>query len=340
MIDNYNVFCTLFNSNYLDKGLTLYNSLKKNCGFFKLYVFAFDDKTCNILNDLHLDNLIVIPLSDFEDDKLLKVKEQRSTAEYCWTCTPSTILYVLDKYHEGICTYIDADMFFYSDPEPIFREMREQGKSVVIVEHRFPEKSKNKKNRVHGRYCVEFNTFLNDENGRKCLLWWRDSCLKKCHYSKKPDECVGDQTYLEEFETRFKGVLSTSVLGAGVAPWNAKNYYFFWKNNRLMIKNKSISSEIIFYHFQNVRYLPFGLVNINSGTNSSFVKKNVYIPYLTEIEKVRSFLKNSYSFIFLRKKSLYKNRILAFIQNYLMPFKIKNFNNIVNIRRIQHDTVQ
>lgn len=340
MIRNCNVFCTLFNSKYLDKGLVLYHSIKNCCQDFKLYVFAFDNLTYNVLVDLKLDNLVVIPLFDFEDNDLLEVKKSRSSAEYCWTCTPATISYVLEKYHEEICTYVDADMFFYCDPRPIFEEMIDKNKSVVIVEHRFPKKNKEKKCRIHGKYCVEFNTFVNNSSGLACLRWWKKSCLEKCHYSKKQSECVGDQTYLEEFETRFDGVLSSSIIGAGVAPWNTKNYFFSQENDKLVVKDKCGSSNIIFYHFQNVRYLPFGLVNTNSGTNSSFVKNFIYKPYLLEIEKTRSFLHDTYGISFEKKKAVYKNPVLAFIQNYIMPFKIKNFNNIINLRRLKNDSMQ
>ena len=45
------VFCTLFDSYYLDKGLTLYHSLKKVSDQFKLYIFCFDDSSYEVLKD-------------------------------------------------------------------------------------------------------------------------------------------------------------------------------------------------------------------------------------------------------------------------------------------------
>ena len=48
------VFCTLFDSYYLDKGLTLYHSLKKVSDQFKLYIFCFDDSSYEVLKDLKL----------------------------------------------------------------------------------------------------------------------------------------------------------------------------------------------------------------------------------------------------------------------------------------------
>jgi hypothetical protein len=44
-------FCTLFDKNYLSRGIALYNSLAENCGEFHLYIFAFDETSGRILNE-------------------------------------------------------------------------------------------------------------------------------------------------------------------------------------------------------------------------------------------------------------------------------------------------
>ena len=68
---------------------------------------------------MKLNKATIISLKEFEDEELLRIKPSRSIAEYCWTCTSSTILYVLEKYKVESCTYLDADLFFYSSPSPI-----------------------------------------------------------------------------------------------------------------------------------------------------------------------------------------------------------------------------
>ena len=115
--------CTLFNVNYLDKGLALYESLENVSNNFVLYVLAMDDKCYEILSDLKLPHIIPIKLIDFENEDLLKVKPTRSIGEYCWTCSSNLIRYVIDTYKPEYCTYIDADLFFYSDPYQIIEEM-------------------------------------------------------------------------------------------------------------------------------------------------------------------------------------------------------------------------
>ena len=44
-----NIYCTLFDSNYLDKGLVLYHSLCACEPDFRLYVFAFDERCREVL---------------------------------------------------------------------------------------------------------------------------------------------------------------------------------------------------------------------------------------------------------------------------------------------------
>ena len=60
-------FCTLFDSNYLDKGLALYASMKKCMENFKLYILAMDEKCCEILSNMKLLNVVVISQKEFEE---------------------------------------------------------------------------------------------------------------------------------------------------------------------------------------------------------------------------------------------------------------------------------
>ena len=51
---NDNVFCTLFNNSYLDKGLVLIDSLEQYAKDYKLYIFAMDQKTFDQWVSYHL----------------------------------------------------------------------------------------------------------------------------------------------------------------------------------------------------------------------------------------------------------------------------------------------
>ena len=174
-------FCTLFDSHYFSRGIAMYESLADVCDDFHIYVFAFDDASLQALRSLRYPHMTVISLAEFEDDELLRVKPTRSIAEYCWTCTSSTILYVLEKYYVNQCTYLDADLFFFNSPEVLLEEMGDP--SILITGHRYtPKYDKAKKS---GTYCVQFISFKKDKRGLAALHWWRERCLEWCYARKK-----------------------------------------------------------------------------------------------------------------------------------------------------------
>src|SRR5688500_636594 len=128
-------YCTLFDSYYLSRGLAMYRSLSKHCPDFHFYIFAFDKTSDTILRQLALRNVTVISLDEFEDERLLAVKSDRSKGEYCWTCTSSTIYYCITQFNLEHCTYIDADLYFFSNPNVLVDEMGDN--AVLITEHRY-----------------------------------------------------------------------------------------------------------------------------------------------------------------------------------------------------------
>ena len=67
-------FCTLFDSFYLTRGVAMYQSLEKTGIDFHLYIFAFDDASFKILNQLNFKHATIISLKEFENEKLLEVK--------------------------------------------------------------------------------------------------------------------------------------------------------------------------------------------------------------------------------------------------------------------------
>ena len=115
-------FCTLFDSNYLTRFVALYQSLRRHVKDFQLYAFCFDSLSYDILTKLSLPYLKLVTLKEFETPALLTAKPTRSLAEYCWTCTPHTILHTLKDSNAASCTYLDADIYFFSSPDILLKE--------------------------------------------------------------------------------------------------------------------------------------------------------------------------------------------------------------------------
>ena len=321
-------FCTLFDKNYLHKGITLYNSLFRNCLEFNLWVLCMDDTTFNVMADFKSANLKLIKMSDFEDDELLQVKKTRSAMEYCWTLTPSLPLYVLKNNPEiEVISYLDADLYFYSDPKPVFDEFGD--KSIMIIEHRFPPGLKYLE--INGIYNVQMMTFRNDMNGMKCLKWWRERCNEWCYYEAKNGK-LGDQKYLDDWITRFDGVHVLQHKGAGLAIWNIERYNITQKNNTIFVDD----DRLIFYHFHGFHLFENGM---KLGTNILYTLTNtekeiIYQPYITELKRVL----DNFNLVSMRMDI--KQQILESIFQTIAPYKSKReyliglYKNLGNVRKI------
>lgn len=248
-------FCTLFDKNYLTRGLALYRSLVNHCSTFRLWILCMDEITCDVLSRLNLDSVVLIKLSDFEDEKLVKVKPTRTAGEYCWTCTPSLPLYIFNNFPEvEMISYLDADLYFYSSPEPIFEEFGQN--SIMIIPHRFSSLREEKEKKA-GVYNVSMVTFRKDENGIACLKWWRERCLEWC-YNRYEDSKIGDQKYLDEFPKLFDNVHVLKHIGANVMDTNIKQYRLSKKSDTFYVGDV----PVIFYHFAGVKiYQPWPLFN-------------------------------------------------------------------------------
>lgn len=282
-------FCTLFDSNYAAKGWVMYQSLRKVCSQFHLYVFAFDESLANTLKRMRLPDITVIPLSDFEDEDLLRVKAERSTGEYCWTCSSSTILYCIQHYHLDHCTYLDSDLYFFSDPDVLIKEMGEA--DVLITEHRYS--SQYDQSDISGKYCVQFMTFKNTDNSLAILRWWRNECLKWC-YNRHEDGRFGDQKYLDDWTTRFNGVHVLNHLGGGVAPWNMQQYVFFQEKGQLKGRDtRGLSFDVVFFHFHALLCFKKGLVRefyAQEYELSRNARKMLYVPYISHLKRAFYFM--------------------------------------------------
>ncbi len=344
-----NTFCTLFDSNYIDKGLALYYSLERVAKPFRLYIFAFDAKSEEMLRELELEHAVIIGLGEFETPEMLAVKPDRTVAEYCWTCTPITVEYVLEKYGEECCTYIDADLYFFADPKVLLDELDENNASVLLTEHRFADTEDGRKAlKKDGKYCVEFNAFRNNAQGLEPLKWWKERCLEWCYY-RHEDDRMGDQKYLEGWTEKYEGVHELQHLGGGVAPWNIAQYTLVSADGAdntgggsdgapcIIMREKSTGKEfpLVFYHFQNIRYLNYDFVNIRSQCPEKPLKYAIYLPYLTEIERIRAMLRERFGFSVSLDKSCSGNPLYAFIQKNVMKYKIADRSDVIDLRKLR-----
>lgn len=284
-----NFFCTLFDKNYLTRGLVLYDSLVVYCRPFKIWILCMDQETHRILAKLKLQYAILIKLDDFENAGLKKARKNRTHQEYCWTCASSLLWHLFRKHPSlKLLSYLDSDLVFYSNPAPIWEEMGKN--SVLIVPHRFA--ADKTKLVVNGIYNVSLITFRNDSEGKKCLRWWKDQCLAWCYYRVEEGK-LGDQKYLDEFPKLFKKVKTLTNIGTGLAHWNIDQYHV-WKEGKIIYVD---GHPLIFFHFQGIKIpAPFFLASKSVPGPYSFKSSYwtlLYKPYIDKIyQKTNEIQKN------------------------------------------------
>lgn len=233
----------MFSSEYATRGIVMLKSLQACCTDYHLFIIAFDNPLYQYLKKQNFPNVTPISMAEFEDETLLKAKSSRTLQEYCWTCEPLSIQYCLTHYDIDNCTYLDADLYFYTNPNELVDEMGDN--DVLLTEHRYtPDVVP-----YAGRFCVQFLTIRRTENGMQILKWWCDRCLEWC-YARHEHGQYGDQVYLDVFPEKFKKVHILQNEGGGVAPWNMQQYEFYEKDSRLMIRNLASKKEypVVFFH--------------------------------------------------------------------------------------------
>ncbi|MEQ8688375.1 MAG: glycosyl transferase [Imperialibacter sp.] len=284
-----------------------------------MYVFAFDDVCYEYLKRKKPDFVTVIALAEFENDELLRIKAQRSKGEYCWTCTPATIHYAISKFNLDHCIYVDSDLFFYSDPEILVREMGE--KNVLITDHRYTKYYD--QSALCGRYCVQFMYFSNESTSLQLLEWWRDECISWC-FARFEDGKFGDQKYLDDWHN-LENVHVLQHEGGGVAPWNVQQYKIVKIADSISVVKKSdnCSSDLVFFHFHDLKLFSNGNVAL-SGHHyklGSDVKKYLYAGYVEELTVNAEKLKKEGIDVY----STVQGGRLALIRNSVVYLRIKGF---------------
>lgn len=283
-------FCTLFDSNFLSRGLALYSSLIRHAPESILYVYCFDDLSHRVLKQLALKSLVPVALDEFESAELLAIKPTRSAGEYCWTCTPHVIQHAIKQFNLPNVIYLDADLYFFESPQLLIDEWGAAGSSVLITEHRYTHRYDHA--RRFGIYCVQFMGFRSNKAGMAALGWWADRCLEWC-YAKDEDGKFGDQKYLDDWPVRFDGVHVLQHLGGGVAPWNSEQYEVLATDDatiELRELSTSQSFPLVFYHFHGFQIFNDGEIDFAPYSLGKGVKEEVYKRYLDGMREAAEIL--------------------------------------------------
>ena len=275
-------YYTYFDVNYLVKGLGLIESIRRHeSENYEIFVICLDQITQLFLDRLSYPNLTTFNMADIEqaDSPLQVAKQNRSLVEYYWSIKAAIALYLIKKKPEiGSIFYLDADLYFYSSPDPLWEAIENQ--SVLLHEHRFsPEQAFLSK---YGKYNAGMLGFRNDPAGLDILNWWRNCCLDWCH-ARLENGKFGDQLYLNLVPKGFSRVGVCENIGVGVAPWNHIKYEFSFDESGYGTVNRT---KIVFYHFHSVAFIePEIIVPSKHVTNpiAEDIIRVCFLPYFNAL---------------------------------------------------------
>lgn len=260
-------YATLFDSTYLSKGLALHQSLLQHSSEdFTLRILAMDEVCRHALAQLELSNVEVIKLDYVERSLGIQdLRAKRSWLEYCWTMASQFMFFFMRAGLREI-TYLDADLFFFSDPTVVFDTIAER--SIAITPHRFiPAKEYL---RVNGEFNVGWVTFRNTTRGFACSDYWATQVRARC---SAVIGC-GDQAYLDEWPYLYRDDLCVLPKTVNVAPWNVGN----WS----ITAGPCIDNlPVICYHFHEFQDNHDGTFRLTNYDLRDEDMQCIYQPYIT-----------------------------------------------------------
>ena len=269
------MFTTLFDRNYLLRGLTMLDSLLEQSPSSQITVLALDWETRKVLTEVRQSSRVnILSLDSLDSESLWAARRSRSYRDFCWTLSSVLCRHLLIDHDEVI--YLDADICFFNSPNDLLDLCRSG--EVAAVPHGFPQRLR--ASEVNGIFNVQWVYFAGGQ-GRDASHRWAEQCLDRCELA--PEEgIVGDQKYLDEWPDLYDSFVSIDNPGAGVAPWNHEV-----RDPRLSNGNWIVGDDtrLVFYHFHGLSISSSGSVVLSGPTYSEVrpLPRELYEEYLQRL---------------------------------------------------------
>lgn len=281
-------YCTLFDKNYLSRGLALYASLRRHHASAQVVILCLDQSTHKALSALALTAVTLVYLGDLEtyDPQLAAVRGARLPAEYYFTCKSALMRYILQHHGVTRLTYLDSDLLCFSNPLALFDAY--PNATVMLTPHRFPEYLRDREK--YGLFNAGWVSTSADAEGRRFVDWWRDLCLEYCEL-KVSGENFADQRYLDRVTAAFPRAVALSHHGVNVGPWNLAAARIEGSGSGVRVDG----DPLVFFHFHGVRRIAGKLYD--SGLHEYRVdmrprlREAIYGPYLAALRRAEDTLR-------------------------------------------------
>lgn len=267
-------YCTLFDMAYADKAIAMMRSLfRLSSRPLVIDALAMDQETYDFLQRIYARMPYMHPIHPkavLRGDVEMATRN-RSTDYRCFTTTAALIEHVAILTGTGITTYLDADLFFFSDPELAFDELADR--DVGVVPHRFPEHDRERLE-PNGLFNVSWVSFRDTSRSLALLSRWREHVLERCDAST-----CGDQKYLDEWPLLLGQHLCIfQSPGIGLAPWHAYT-------KKITEGPRVDGVPVVFFHFH--EHWRGASTSRTGYPLTPELIRHIYQPYETELENIR-----------------------------------------------------
>jgi len=249
-------YCALGDTRYLPHLMCLIDSVRSNfTEEYKLHILALDDNVREKISKLRSGNdLVIYSINQVNEDFQIRSirysppsREAISNAhasnkdpgfvQFCWALASCFTHWLMDRIKSSI-TYIDADIYFFNDIKPFYKELGD--KSIGLVRHRIPYLMSS------GEFNVGIVHFEFDKFGRAALSKWKSFLVNgQNNYALCFGTC-GDQKYLEVIYGIFRdNVAIVDEKFGHLAPWNVTQHKY--EDGKILWEDKR--QELCYFHF-------------------------------------------------------------------------------------------
>lgn len=267
-------FCTLFDINYVRKGIALIDSMYAHMPEFHVCVLALDLETAGKLYEEYgafNEHVNMVSLAEVESavPKLMAASLDRTWQEYCWTLGSVFLRYCYEDGQDP-WAYIDADCFLFGDMAELYRMV--QGYDCAVIPHRWDADQEDRLS-VNGQFNVSWTYIGNTLGGMNCVNRWANQCLEWCYYRQESRK-FADQKYLDEWPHLYDCAVIDSP-GVGLAPWGLKDHEYEVRGDGALYID---GWPLLMYHFHGLT-IEDGVVNRSKYKIPWVIEKEVYTSY-------------------------------------------------------------
>ena len=275
-------YTTYFDQRYLAFALVTLRSIRKHDPQADIFALCFDRVAFDTVAGLGDHKIIAVStdaIREYQPHLALLDDVGRPRLSLYATHKPVMPLYtMIVRPHLAAVAHIDADVCFYSSPQPLYDEIG--GASVALSPHRFADAWKHSEE--FGTYNAGFIYWRNDAEGRRCLTDYRKDCFDWCEPWPQPDGRFMNQGYLTSWPARYSNVHVIRHPGVNLSWWNVAAH--------ALERGPVVSVDgqpLIFYHFSYLYLDALGIWRTlrEFGDNDALTIQEVYAPYLEEIER-------------------------------------------------------